>query len=104
MTAMLNTHEFKAKLSEFLGRVAFARERLVVTRHGKPIAALVPMDDLRRLEKMDADSPSESERPKQHPLMAVYGAWADSPEMDEIFEEILRERHNTPPRDTYIWD
>lgn len=103
MTAMLNTHEFKAKLSEFLGRVAFTRERFVVTRHGKPIAALVPMDDLRRLEKLDATNTSESESPEQHPLMAVYGGWADRDDIDDLVAEIYADREKSIT-DTEIWD
>lgn len=103
MTAMLNTHEFKAKLSEFLGRVAFTRERLVVTRHGKPIAALVPMDDLRRLERMDADNLPVSKKSQEHPIMAVYGAWADRNDLDDLVVEIYADREKSIT-DTKIWD
>ncbi len=43
-------------LSELLARVAYARERVVVERKGKPMAALVSIEDLRRLEALDPDA------------------------------------------------
>ncbi len=39
--------------SEVLSRVAYGRERLVVTRRGRALAALVPIEDLAQLEKRD---------------------------------------------------
>lgn len=35
-------------------RAAFAHERITITRHGKPIAALVGLADLQRLRALDA--------------------------------------------------
>jgi prevent-host-death family protein len=100
VTARLDTHEFKARLSEFLGRVAFGRERLIVLRRGKPIAAVVSMDDLRRLEALEHD---DVNAPKEHPLMQAYGLWADRDDLDRIMEEIYADREK-PGRDIHIWD
>jgi len=38
--------EAKPRLSELLARVTRGGERIVVERHGKPIAGLVAVDDL----------------------------------------------------------
>ncbi len=46
-------HEAKTHLSEYLNRVAYRGERILVERHGKPVAALVSVEDLRRLEAQD---------------------------------------------------
>lgn len=46
----VGTHEAKTRLSEYLNRVYYRGERIVVERHGKPVAALVSMEDLARLE------------------------------------------------------
>lgn len=54
MTTRVGTQKAKTHLSEYLNRVAYAGERVVVERHGKPVAALVSVDDLVRLEAMDA--------------------------------------------------
>ena len=41
-------------LANVVNRVAFGGERIVLERRGKDVAALVPMDDLRRLEEMES--------------------------------------------------
>ncbi|MBY8864866.1 type II toxin-antitoxin system Phd/YefM family antitoxin [Streptomyces sennicomposti] len=40
----------RAELADLINRVVYAGERVVVTRHGKPLVALVSAADLRRLE------------------------------------------------------
>lgn len=43
--------EVKAHLSELVGRVSAQHERVTVTVHGKPSAALVALEDLEALEE-----------------------------------------------------
>lgn len=38
--------EARAKFSELINRVGYGGERIVLTRHGKPLVALVPAGDL----------------------------------------------------------
>lgn len=40
----------RADLAELINRVVYGGERVVVTRHGKPLVALVSAADLQRLE------------------------------------------------------
>ncbi|RLB54748.1 MAG: type II toxin-antitoxin system prevent-host-death family antitoxin [Deltaproteobacteria bacterium] len=42
--ASVTTSELKANCSRIIDGVARRRESLVITRHGKPIAKLVPVD------------------------------------------------------------
>lgn len=49
--------EARQQLGELLTRVNYLDERLVVTKHGKPLAAVVSMDDLVRLRD---EAPSRS--------------------------------------------
>ncbi|MFD9911073.1 type II toxin-antitoxin system prevent-host-death family antitoxin [Streptomyces sp. NPDC059063] len=42
----------RAELADLINRVVYGDERVVVTRHGKPLVALVSAADLRRLEEM----------------------------------------------------
>jgi prevent-host-death family protein len=66
MATRIGTHEAKTRLSEYLNRVSYRGERIIVERHGKPVAALVSMEDLRRLEDLGAPSPEqESEEERQ---------------------------------------
>jgi prevent-host-death family protein len=47
----------RAEFAELINRVVYGGERVVVTRHGRPLVALVSADDLRRLEELG--SPTE---------------------------------------------
>ncbi|WP_369221504.1 type II toxin-antitoxin system Phd/YefM family antitoxin [Streptomyces sp. R39] len=42
----------RAELAELINRVVYGGERVVVTRHGKPLVALVSATDLERLEEL----------------------------------------------------
>jgi prevent-host-death family protein len=45
--------EARESFSTTVNRVAFGRERVVLTRHGKPVAAVVPIEDLELLESLE---------------------------------------------------
>lgn len=45
----------RAELADLINRVVYGEERVVVTRHGKPLVALVSAADLERLENLKAD-------------------------------------------------
>lgn len=44
----------RAELADLINRVVYGNERVVVTRHGKPLVALVSATDLERLDELDA--------------------------------------------------
>jgi prevent-host-death family protein len=48
----VTTKEARDQLSELVNRAAYGKERIVLTRRGKGIAAIVPLDDLLALEQM----------------------------------------------------
>lgn len=48
----VSTADARRNLSEILNRAAYGKERLVVTRHGKGIAAIVPLEDLDVLDRV----------------------------------------------------
>lgn len=60
----LPVQAFRENLSDHLERAAFTGERFVVTRNGKPRAALVSIDDLQRLEQLDAAPKAAKRRPR----------------------------------------
>ena len=55
-------HEAKTHLSEYLNWVRYGGERIVIERHGKPVAALVSTEDLEWLESSPGDVESAEER------------------------------------------
>jgi prevent-host-death family protein len=44
---------FREQLAELVNRVHYGRERVVVTRRGKKLVALVPADDLELIEAIE---------------------------------------------------
>jgi prevent-host-death family protein len=49
----------RAELAELINRVVYGGERVVVTRHGKPLVALVSAADL---EKLESEPPQQEEQ------------------------------------------
>jgi len=41
----MNIAEAKKHFSEILGRVAYGREQIIITKRGNPLAKLVPIDE-----------------------------------------------------------
>lgn len=48
--------EIRDKLADAINRVAYAGERVVLERRGKPIAVLVSVDDAELLEQLENDA------------------------------------------------
>ena len=90
MTEMLGVAETKRRFAELVDRVLDG-ERFVVTRRGRPVAALVPADD--------AATRSATE---YLGLAAFAGALEDFPEFDEIMQDVVASREHDfgrPPPD-----
>ena len=45
----------RERLGDVLTHVAYRRERIVLTRHGRALGAIVPMEDLERLRAFEVD-------------------------------------------------
>lgn len=66
-TTIVPAMELRRRAGELLARIRYAGERFVIERHGEPIAALVSIEDLRRLEAPKA-SPSPEQTAQQQAL------------------------------------
>ncbi len=49
----LNATDARSDFSTTLNKVAFTKERVLLERHGKPLAALVPVEDLELLQELE---------------------------------------------------
>lgn len=47
----INAADAKEEFSELINRVSHNKERIILTRRGKGVAAIVPLEDLYRLEE-----------------------------------------------------
>lgn len=48
-TTSINTIQAKEEFSELINRVSHHKERIILTRRGKEIAAIIPIEDLSTL-------------------------------------------------------
>ncbi|MDN3352391.1 type II toxin-antitoxin system Phd/YefM family antitoxin [Actinomadura sp. DC4] len=55
MTREVPVTQARADLAELVSRVGYSGERILLTRHGKALAALVPVSDLEELERPPAE-------------------------------------------------
>lgn len=82
MAKSISISRAKANFSAAV-REAEAGETLMITRHGRPVAALVGTDDAEQLERLRAAGPGEG-------LASVAGGWEDSDELVERISESAR--------------
>ena len=86
MSKSLPVAAVKAHFSECLREVE-SGEPVVITRYGRPVAALVKSDDLERFERLRAQGPAGG-------LASIAGGWQESEELVALLEGSRR----TPPR------
>lgn len=49
----VSAREAREEFSDLLNRASYARERVVITRNGRPVAALISMEDLELLRVLE---------------------------------------------------
>ena len=89
MANIKSVADAKKNLSELMSRAAYNNERFLIQRQGKPMAALVSIEDLAWLEK-------EPVAPKG--LLAAVAALAEFEELESMVEEIYRQREQSQDR------
>ena len=60
----INVAEAKKHLSELLGRVAYGKQQILITKRGKPMARLVPVENSSDLHLGYAKGWLEDDHPK----------------------------------------
>ena len=90
MAKGISVAEAKKKFSEMLARAAYNGERFISERRGKPMAALIGLDDLSLLEEQSYQKPQG--------LLAAAGMLADYEGFEEIMAEVYRSRQQSEGR------
>ena len=49
----VSTVDARKQISEIINRAAFGKERMILTRRGKELVAVVPIEDLKLLEALE---------------------------------------------------
>jgi prevent-host-death family protein len=53
MSIKLTTSTARAQFADLVNRAEYAGERTIVHRRNRPVAAVVPIEDLKRLERLE---------------------------------------------------
>lgn len=91
-TNRISLAEAKARFSAIVDGVLHHGEHYLIERHGRPVAALVSVAELDRLEELRP--------PAEHPAgaMALIGLWHDVP--DEDIDALVADLRAARERDT----
>jgi prevent-host-death family protein len=74
--------EAKSSFSEYISRVAYAGESILITKRGKPVAGLVSYKELEKIKKI-----KESDGLKSLP-----GKWKKARGFSDVLDEIYKDR------------
>ena len=78
MEITVSIAEIKSRLSDYIARSVHRHERIIITRRNRPVAALVSIDDLRKLEQSE----------ERQGLAGVIGKWKGFEEITESLKDI----------------
>lgn len=97
MAKRISAAQAKAHFSALVAQVAYGGEHYVIERRGKPLAALVSMDDLQRLQEL-----GPSARPQG--ALALVGAWREVEErdLDALIADIYAQRAQDTGRAVFL--
>ena len=92
MERKLKLSEAKATFSAVVEDVDTHANRYVIERHGKPVAAVVSIEDLEKLQRADAIEEPTAEQPIG--ALSLLGAWAEvgDAEIDKFLEAVYAAR------------
>jgi prevent-host-death family protein len=106
----VNVGEAKSRFSELISRAA-GGERFVIRRRDRPVAALIGVSELQRLEKSSAaarklalalgqseELVAEIDEGEAHPAMAAFGLWQDEDDLEGLTGEIYANRRRQGSR------
>jgi len=86
MTTRLNVSKAREEFPDVVKRAAYAKERTIVSRRGKDLAALIPIEDLRLLERLAQQEMDRIDREDAH------AALKEAEERGSIpLEDLMRE-------------
>ena len=81
----------KKSFSAVISEVLLKGEHFVIEKKGKPMAALVSVQELQRIE-------GSKEREKKKGLLAAIGAWEDFEDLESTVSDIYKKRKRSKDR------
>ncbi|MHB1346418.1 MAG: type II toxin-antitoxin system Phd/YefM family antitoxin [Candidatus Humimicrobiaceae bacterium] len=81
-TESVSIAEAKSSFSEYVSRVAYAGESILITKRGKPVAGLVSYKELEKLKKIK----------KSDGLKSLIGKCKESESFTDVIDEVYKNR------------
>lgn len=91
MAKRVSVADAKREFSEIMSRVALKNERFIIERKGKPMAALINLKDLEKIEVMAEGNGKKG-------LLAAMGAWEDYPQLERLVADLYSARQKSRDR------
>ncbi|GAX59556.1 antitoxin protein [Candidatus Scalindua japonica] len=87
MSQTVSVAKMKSHLSEYIAKSTYKKERFIITRRNKQVAALINIDDLHLIEQKE----------ERMGLASLIGKWKHFDEIEESLEDIpnLRKKGGT---------
>lgn len=92
MVKIINVVEAKKRFSEIIGEVSFKKEKFIIKRKNRPVAAIVTLQDLEEIR-------SKGDIAEKRGLIAALGAWEEFEDLEDVIEEIYKKRAQAKDRD-----
>jgi prevent-host-death family protein len=92
MSKNVGVAEVKRHFSDVISKVSQKSEHYIIERKGKPIAALVNINDLEIIEAI-------RKLPRGKGLLAAVGAWEEFEGIEGVINDIYRKRKKAKDRD-----
>ena len=81
-TESVSIAKAKSSFSEYISRVAYAGESILITKRGKPVAGLVSYKELEKIKKIK----------KSDGLKSLLGKWKEVKGFSDVLDEIYKDR------------
>ena len=100
MAERVSAAKAKAQLSTLMAEVAYGGKHFIIERRGKPLAALVSVAELEKLEQ------SQGLSAQSHWAIALVGGWGglEDEEIDQFISDIYAAREKDVPRPVELED
>lgn len=81
--------EAKSHFSEYISKVAYTGEKYLIAKRGKPLVALVPLEDLKNIEINE----------EKKGLSEIIGKWENFEEIEDNINKVYSSRKKDKGRD-----
>lgn len=97
-TKRVPIRQARAGFADLLNEVAYSKRRVVLVRNGKDVAALIPLEDLEKIEREAPLSPKERAR-RLAALRAIQRKWGRLLKGPSLAGELIAERREEARRE-----